>query len=48
MEESLDDDEDGSFKTDSGSGSGEDSSEESDLELIANDEVQISAVLLQY
>jgi hypothetical protein len=39
VEESSDDDEDGSFKSDSGSESGEDSSEESDLELIANDEV---------
>jgi hypothetical protein len=39
VEESSDDDEDGSFKLDSGSESGEDSSEESDLELIANDEV---------
>jgi hypothetical protein len=41
VEESLDDDEDGSFKSDSGSESGEDSSEEPDLELIANDEVRI-------
>ena len=41
VEVSLDDDEDGSFKLDSGSESGEDSSKEPDLELIANDEVQI-------
>jgi hypothetical protein len=41
VEESSDDDEDGSFKSDSGSESGEDSSEEPDLELIANDEVRI-------
>jgi len=41
VEESLEDDKDGSFKSDSGSEFGEDSSEESDLELIANDKVQI-------
>src|SRR5882724_5311619 len=41
VEESLDDDEDGSFKLDSGSELGEDSSEISDLELIPNDKVQI-------
>jgi len=41
VKEYSDDDKDGSFKTDSGSESGEDSSEEPDLELIANDEVLI-------
>ena len=41
MEESSDDDKDRSFKLYSGSESGKDSSEEPDLELIANDKVQI-------
>ena len=41
VEECSDDDLDGSFKSDSGSELGEDSSEEPDLELIANDKVWI-------
>jgi hypothetical protein len=43
VEESSDDDEDGSFKLDSGSESDDESSDESmpDLELISNNEVGI-------